>query len=129
VKQLEAAALSSQMESHDYDANFGGWGTGTDPSTIKNLFKTGESRNYNSYSNKEVDDLLKQGELEFDQGKRAEIYGRIQKIIYDDQPFTFLYNQTAFYGFNKQLRGYRMSPRGPYHYGPGIMSVYQAAQH
>ena len=51
--------------------------------------------------------------------KRAEIYGQVHKIIYDDQPYLFLYNRHSFYGFNKKLRGYRFSPRGPFHYSPG----------
>jgi peptide/nickel transport system substrate-binding protein len=36
----------------------------------------------------------------------------------------FLYNKHSLYGFNKKLRGYRFSPRGPFHYSPGIDSLW-----
>ena len=60
-----------------------------------------------------------EGRRELDRAKRAEIYGRIQEILYEDQPYTWLYWRNAFYGFSRRLRGYVFSPRGPYHYAPG----------
>ena len=35
-----------------------------------------------------------------------------------------VYFRNAFYGFNKELRGYAFSPRGPYSYGPGFDSIW-----
>jgi len=87
--------------------------------------KYGEGRNFGYYSNPKVDELYKQGRLEFDRKKRAEIYGRIHTLVYEDQPYTFLYYRNSFYAFNKKLRGYNYSPRGPYHYGPGFSSIYK----
>jgi peptide/nickel transport system substrate-binding protein len=48
-------------------------------------------------------------------------------LLWADQPYTRLYYRNAFYGFNKSLRGYVFSPRGPYHYGPGFSSIYKPA--
>ena len=106
----------------------GGWGTGTDPYTLENIFKTGEERNYGSYSSPEVDALFEAGMLEHDLDERAEIYRKIALILYEDQPYTWLFHQNAFYGFNKSLRGYMFSPRGPYTYGPGFSSIWKPAQ-
>ena len=64
---------------------------------------------------------------EFDPKKRAEIYGQIANLIYEDQPYMFLYNQNSFYGFSKSLRGYRFSPRGPFDYSPGFGSIWKPA--
>ena len=55
---------------------------------------------------------------------RGELYGRIQELVYEDQPYTFLYTMSSFYGFNKRLRGYNFSPRGPYSYGPGMKALW-----
>jgi len=126
VRPLEATSLTDALIKHKYQANFGGWGTGADPSTLKNIWETGEGRNFNQYSNPEVDKLLKQAKLEFDPSRRNELYGKIHQLIYDDQPVTFLYNQSSFYGFSKRLRGYKFSPRGPFHYGPGFGSIWKA---
>lgn len=125
VRQLEGTVMQQKMLEHDFQAAFGGWGTGTDPDSSDNIWATGEGRNFGYYSNPKVDELYKLGRLEFDRKKRGEIYGKIHQLIYDDQPYTFLYFRNAFYVFNKQLRGYNFSPRGPYHYGPGFNSIYK----
>ena len=62
---------------------------------------------------------------DLDRAKRAEKYARIQEILYEDQPYTWLYWRNSFYGFSKQLRGYVFSPRGPYHYSPGFSSLWK----
>ncbi len=50
--------------------------------------------------------------------------GRIQELLYEDQPYTWLFWRNSFYGFSKQLRGYVFSPRGPFHYSPGFSSLW-----
>jgi peptide/nickel transport system substrate-binding protein len=125
VRPVEFAVLQEKMQNHEFQAAFGGWGTGTDPDTSENIWGTGEMRNYGFYSNKEVDKLFELGRLEFDRQKRAEIYAKIHEIIYADQPYTWLFFRNSFYAFSKQLRGYNFSPRGPFHYGPGFSSIYK----
>jgi len=128
VKPLEFAVVIDKLQKRDFQASFGGWGTGADPYTLENIFKTGEERNYGGYSNPEVDKLFEAGMLERDEAKRAAIYQKIHSILYEDQPYTWLFYQSSFYGFNKALRGYNFSPRGPYHYGPGFSSIWKPAQ-
>jgi peptide/nickel transport system substrate-binding protein len=125
VKPLEFAVVVDNLLKKKFQAAFGGWGTGADPYTLENIFKTGEERNYGSYSNPEVDKLFEAGMREFDLDKRAKIYQQISLILTEDQPYTWLFYQNAFYGFNKSLRGYMFSPRGPYHYGPGFGSIWK----
>ena len=128
VRPLEAATLQERMMDKNYQAAMSGWGAGADPYTNENIFGTGEERNYGSYSNKKVDELFEIGLVEFDRAKRAKIYGEVHKLIFEDQPYLFLYNRSSFYGFRKNLRGYRFSPRGPFHYGPGFGSIWPAVQ-
>lgn len=125
VRPLEFTVLMEKNRTHDFEASFGGWGTGADPYTSKNIFGTDEGRNYGQYSNPEIDRLYDLGEREFDLDERAKIYGRIHQILYEDQVYTWLFYRNAFYGFSKQLRGYNFSPRGPYHYGPGFGSIWK----
>jgi len=124
VQPLEAAVMQQRMFDKSFEAAFSGWGAGADPYTSKNIFGTGEDRNYGSYSNPEVDRLFEEAEKEFDREKRADLYGKIHNLVFEDQPYLFLYNRSSFYGFSKDLRGYRFSPRGPFTYSPGIGSVW-----
>jgi peptide/nickel transport system substrate-binding protein len=127
VKPLEFPVVIDKLKKHDFQAAFGGWGTGTDPYTLENVFKTNEERNYGEYSNPEVDRLFAQGMQEFDPEKRAAIYGKLHLLLFEDQPYTWLFYQNAYYGFNKSLRGYKFSPRGPYNYGPGFSGLWKPA--
>jgi peptide/nickel transport system substrate-binding protein len=125
VKPIEFVTLHDRLMKHDIQAAFGGWGTGSDPDTADNIWGTGEGRNYGNYSNPEVDKLYAQGRKEFDRAKRAVIYGKIHTILFNDQPYTWLYYRNSFYAFNKDLRGYMFSARDPYGYSPGMGSIWK----
>lgn len=127
VRPLEFTVLSENMRTHAFQAAFGGWGTGTDPDTTDNIFGTNKDRNYGNYSNPEVDRLYEVGRREFDNEKRLEVYRQIHRELYEDQPYMWLYYQNAYYAFNKEMRGYVFSPRGPFNYGPGFSSIWKAA--
>jgi len=125
VKPTEFTVLQQLLLEKRFDAAFGGWGAGADPDTSSNIWASGEGRNFGSYSNPEVDQLFVAGRTEVDRTKRAEKYARIQEILWEDQPYTWLYWRNSFHGFSKDLRGYVFSPRGPFHYSPGFGSLWK----
>jgi peptide/nickel transport system substrate-binding protein len=128
VKPTEFTVLQEKSRKHEFHAMLAAWGTGTDPSTGENLWTTGAGRNFVQYSSPKVDDLFKQGESEFDRDKRAGIYGQIATQLWEDQPYTWLFNTSGFFGFNRDVRGYMFSPRGPYTYGPGFDAIWKPAE-
>jgi peptide/nickel transport system substrate-binding protein len=125
VRPTEFTVLQQQMLEKSFDAAFGGWGAGADPDTSSNIWASGEGRNFGSYANPEVDRLFVEGRAEVDRTKRAAKYARIQEILYEDQPYTWLYWRNSFHGFSKDVRGYVFSPRGPFHYSPGFGSLWK----
>lgn len=131
IRPTEFTVLQENARTHKFQALTMAFGTGTDPYTNENLWTTEAintgGRNYSLYSNPEVDALFEAGGKEFDREKRAEIYGRIHNILWEDQPFMWLYYRSGFFGFNKDLRGYMFSPRGPYGYAPGFLSLWKPA--
>jgi peptide/nickel transport system substrate-binding protein len=131
IQPIEATVLFTKLKNHDFQAYYGGWGTGADPDDDDNVWSTpaiDDGRNFLRYSNPEVDKLFVAGRKEFDRDKRAAIYAKIDELIFHDQPCTFLFWRNSYYGYNKSLRGYKFSPRGPYHYDPGFGSLWKAAQ-
>ncbi len=125
IRPLEFAVLMQTTLDKKFQAYFAGWGAGADPDTSDNIFGTGKERNYGSYSNPEVDRLFKVGRKEFDFEKRRRHYARIHEIVYEDQPYTWLYFRNSFFAFSKKLRGYNFSPRGPYSYSPGDTALWK----
>jgi peptide/nickel transport system substrate-binding protein len=127
VKPTEFTVCVQSTRDKKFQAYQGVWQTGADPSDKANLFMTGQGRNYASYSNARVDELFVKARRELDGDARNRIYGEIHKLLWADQPYTWLIYRNDFYGFNKRLRGYNFSPRGPYGFSPGIFSIYSAA--
>ncbi|MEX0611754.1 MAG: peptide ABC transporter substrate-binding protein, partial [Pirellulales bacterium] len=82
-------------------------------------------RNYGLYSNKKVDELYEKGRRELDPVKRRAIYAEIHLLMWEDQPYTWLFYRNSFYAFSKKLRGYNFAPTGPYEFMPGILSIYK----
>ena len=127
IKPTEFTVLMQVCRDHKFHGLMGGWGTGTDPSTLVNIFGTGQGRNYGEYSNPEVDKLFDEGDKEFDIDKRYEIYAKIHELVFEDQVYTWLFYRNSFWGFNKKLRGYNFSPRGVFGVAPGFESLWVPA--
>ena len=122
-RMIEWATFQQMTRTHEFQAQIAAWGTGADPDTGWNLWRTEEyedGRNYGGYSNARVDELFQLARREFDVEKRTHHYGEIQKLIYEDQPYLFLVNRAVTWGFHKRLRGITFSPRGVFNFDPSV---------
>lgn len=129
TRLLEWVAFQEQTHNHEFQAQTARWGTGTDPDTGWNLWHSTEyegGRNYGGYNNPRVDELFAQGRREFDPDKRNAIYAEIQKLVYEDQPYLFLWNGSTTWAFHKRLRGVGFSPRGVFGFDPSYKSWWVA---
>src|SRR5437660_899904 len=61
------------------------------------------------YSNPEVDKLMEQARAEMNTDKRKQLYGQLLRLIHDDAPWLFGYQQMDIYGVNNRLK---WTPRG-----------------
>lgn len=74
-----------------------------------------------SYSNPELDKLFEQGRMTSDKSQRKEIYGKIQKIIADDQPMPAIVFGNYVYAVSDKLSG--IVPRNGPHGGGNTGSI------
>ncbi len=122
---IEFVTFLELVKKHEFQSSIAAWGTGTDPDTNKNvwhssMYKSG--RNYGGYKNERVDALFELGRRELDRKKRAGYYREIQKIIYSDQPYTFLFNRSTIWAVHKRIRGIQCSPRSLFGFDPACLS-------
>jgi len=68
--------------------------------------------NFIGYNNPEVDRLLEEGRSTFDIEKRKQAYYRIQDILAEEQPYTFLYVPDALPVVSSRIRGIEPAPAG-----------------
>ncbi|MBS1551363.1 MAG: hypothetical protein JST15_04755 [Bacteroidetes bacterium] len=111
IQEYEWSVFLDKVKKHQFDANFSGWQltvTPDDPYQIWHSSQaTGEGSNHFSYINPESDKLLEENRMEFDDNKRMEILKKWQKIIYDDQPVTFLWSEPSRYLYSDRYRNAR----------------------
>jgi len=111
-----ATFLSEFIDKKKFDAVILGWAGlagDPDPYDIWHSSRTREGEfNFVSYKNKEVDELLVKARRTFDLEERKKYYHRIHQIIYDDQPYTFLYVPDSLVILHKRFRGVELAPAG-----------------
>lgn len=116
IRQLEwTAFINDFIDKRRFEAVILGWTLGQDPDIfdIWHSSKTGAKQlNFIGYKNPEVDRLLVMGRRIFDREKRKKIYFRIQEILAEDQPYTFLYVPMALPIIHARFRGIEPAPAG-----------------
>ena len=116
IRVLEWSALINEfIDKRRFDAILMGWSLSRDPDNydIWHSSKTAEGEfNFVGYSNPEVDKLLEEGRKRFKETERAPIYHRIHEIIYDDQPYMFLYCPEALPAVDIRFRNVKASKIG-----------------
>ncbi len=68
---------------------------------LYDVMKCGEAYSY--YCNKALDDLIIQGRSTLDQKKRAEIYVKIQRLIFDDAAYIFKWGLRGVWGISNRV--------------------------
>jgi len=116
IRVLEwAAFVNDFINKRRFDATILGWTIPLDPDIydVWHSSKTGpQDLNFVSYKNTEVDTLIEKGRSTFDQTKRKKYYDRIQEILAEEQPYTFLYVPDALPIVHARFRGIKPAPLG-----------------
>ncbi|MDO3413239.1 ABC transporter substrate-binding protein [Saccharibacillus sp. CPCC 101409] len=108
VETLDFNAIMEKKDKGDYDMFFAAWGLTPDPDST--VYVTDGAQNNSGYSNKEVDELYKQGKKELDLEKRKAIYAEIYQKINADAPEILMYQRTNMNAINGRLDGWDVTP-------------------
>jgi peptide/nickel transport system substrate-binding protein len=92
IELIEWTTFIDKIQSKNFDACVNGWSTPyyVDPTPVFHSDAT-DMFNFVSYSNPVVDRLIEKGRMQMDQAAAADTWKKFHKIIYDDQPYTFLF--------------------------------------
>jgi peptide/nickel transport system substrate-binding protein len=90
-----------------------GWSGRIDPDGNAHPFwTTGGGQNDGKYTNAEVDRLLNTARTIYDVAERKKLYDAAQKIIQDDLPLIYLYNQPWYFALRANVQGFQLHPDG-----------------
>jgi peptide/nickel transport system substrate-binding protein len=116
IRTVEWAAFINEfIDKKSFETVILGWTLGQDPDIydIWHSSRVGPKElNFISYKNKEVDQLLEKGRYTFDQKVRKACYDRIQEILAEEQPYTFLYVPYALPIISARFRDIEPAPAG-----------------
>jgi ABC-type transport system substrate-binding protein len=117
ISPTKWALMLQRLNNREFDACMLGWGSSwkEDPFQIWHGSQADEpySSNFVGYRNARVDALIDQLRVTLDEKRQIPLYREIDRLIYDDQPYTFLFAEDATAGYNKRLddvRFYRITP-------------------
>jgi len=116
IKVVEwSVFLTEFIDNRNFEAVLLGWSLPREPDNYdiwhSSKVKKGEF-NFVSYRNETVDSLLVKARRTFDQEERKGYYRKIHQIIYDEQPYMFLYAPESLFILHKRFRGIKPAPIG-----------------
>ncbi len=116
VRELDWTIFLDDVKNHKFDAVILGWSM---PIREPDEFQVWHSSqaankgsNHISYKNGRVDKILEDYRREFDAKKRIELYREFQRILNDEQPYTFLFARKSVAAVQRRFRGVEVLPGG-----------------
>jgi peptide/nickel transport system substrate-binding protein len=114
IEKLEPEVLFQKMFSRELEAWVAGW-TIPIPLDLKAFWYsnlTDAQLNVASYQSKTTDDLLKKIETSKNRDEKNILYKKLQEVIYNDNPVTFLFWDDKIIAYNKRIHNINASPLG-----------------
>jgi peptide/nickel transport system substrate-binding protein len=113
IRSTEFASQLRDQQQGKFQMSRIGWSGRIDPDgNIHQFVTTKGNQNDGRYSNAEVDKLLDEARTIYDVAERKKRYDAAQKILQDELPIVYLYNQTVFFALRSNLQGFVINPDG-----------------
>jgi peptide/nickel transport system substrate-binding protein len=119
IRVIEWATFINEfIDKRNFEAVILGWSTSPEPDLfdIWHSSKQGPKEfNFISFENKEVDELIIKARHTMDKEERKKCYFRIQEILAEEQPYTFLFIPYSLVAVHKRIKGIEPAPAGITH--------------
>ena len=116
IKELEWAVFIENINSRAFDACRLGWGQSIESDPFQLWHSSGsENRgsNHCGFVSPEADELILKLRKTIDPVERQKLHFAFQKILYETQPYLFLYCSPALGAYNPRFHGVRFTPLRP----------------
>ena len=90
VSRLEPATLVERIQARDFDAVLSSWSAAVDPDPAP-IWGPESEFNLTTWRDQRVADLLATAAAAPDMATAAATYEQLQRVVYEEQPYTFLY--------------------------------------
>lgn len=111
----EWPVMLEAMDKKDFDAITLGWTSGIE-TDIYQMFHSTQTQsggdNFISYKNPQLDKLIDQARATVDESKRMPLWQQAERIMYEDQPYTFLMRRQTLAFIDKRIHNLQMTKLG-----------------
>jgi len=116
VRELDWTIFLADVQSRKFDAILLGWAMSVNEPDAYQIWHSSQAANKGSnhigFKNARVDQILEQYRREFDARKRVDLYREFQRILSDQQPYTFLFVGKSVSAVQRRFRGVEVLPVG-----------------
>lgn len=103
---LEPSILQGNINDRNFDSVEANWG-GVIEEDPYQLFHSSQIQkrgsNFVSFNNRQADKLIEQARRELNEEKRYALYHKLQRILHEEQPYTFLMTRPRYYFIDKRF--------------------------
>ena len=105
IRTMAWATFVQQINSRKFDAVSLAWSFGfdEDPYQVWHSSQSDQGSNFVGFKNTEADQIMTQARQTFDKRERAQLYQRLHEILYEEQPYAFLYTGPALVARNRRF--------------------------
>ncbi len=111
----EWPVMLENINKKDFDAISIGWTSGIE-TDLYQAFHSSQAKsngdNYVSYKNPELDKLIEQARRTVDEAKRMPLWQQAERILYEDQPYTFMTRRKSLLFVDKRIHNVQMTKLG-----------------
>jgi peptide/nickel transport system substrate-binding protein len=108
VNPVEWSVYTQRLDERNFDVSQLAWMLDweDDPYQIwhSSQADTPKGSNYVGFKNAEADKIIEEARSEFDVAKRTELYHRLDQILHEEQPYTFLISPDALVAQDKRFQ-------------------------
>jgi peptide/nickel transport system substrate-binding protein len=112
---VEWSVMLKRLDERQYDVYLGGW-SGTLEFDAYGIFHSsqaaGTGDNFIQYSDPAVDQVIEQARSTVDESKRMPIWHKVNQILHEDEPYTFLYIEKDLTFLDKRFHGLEVTKEG-----------------
>jgi len=114
IQTMEWATFVQQLNSRNFDAVSLAWSFGfdQDPYQVWHSTQAEKGSNFVGFQNGEADNIMEEARRSFDKERRTELYHRLHRLIYDEQPYAFLYARPSLLARSRRFDNVRVYPGG-----------------
>jgi peptide/nickel transport system substrate-binding protein len=116
VRELDWTIFLDDVKNHRFDAVTLAWSMPASEPDEYQVWHSSQAANKGSnaisYKNARVDKILEEYRREFDPKKRIELYREFQRILNEEQPYTFLFARKSVTALQRRFHGVKVYPAG-----------------